>query len=112
MTGPWAPDPGPKARFLLRNSIKSLEIHFPQGNTMTYTVTPKEGCWHEITGTIPQDEVRTEYAHAFKEVAKQAPVIPGFRRGKAPKEVIVARHGEEIKSHCVNHLVNEVLRVA
>lgn len=74
-----------------------------------YTLTPKEGCWHEITGTIPQDEVREEYAHALKEVSKQAPVIPGFRRGKAPREVIIARHGSEIKEHCVNHLVNAVL---
>ena len=74
-----------------------------------YTHTPKEGCWHEITGTIPKDEVREEYAHALKEVSKQAPVIPGFRRGKAPREVIIARHGSEIKEHCFNHLVNAVL---
>ncbi len=75
---------------------------------MTYTLTPQDGCWQELSGAIPQEQVRAEFNHALKEIAKQVR-LPGFRPGKAPADVVRVQYGEEIKSHTVEHLINDVL---
>jgi trigger factor len=75
---------------------------------MTYTLTPKDGCWQELSGTVPQDQVAAEYKHALKEISAEVR-LPGFRPGKAPAEVVKARFADDIKRHCIEHLVGHVV---
>jgi len=41
----------------------------------------------QLTITIPKSEIKKNYEQALLEIAKEAE-IPGFRKGKAPKEVV------------------------
>ena len=56
--------------------------------------------------TIPATEVTAEYA---KVIAKLTPKvkIPGFRPGKAPKEVLLSRYEREIRSEVADALVEK-----
>lgn len=75
---------------------------------MTYSLSPLENCWQQLSGVIPAEQVRAEFKHAVKEVGKQLR-MPGFRPGKAPESAVLARAGEEVRQHTVEHLVNDVL---
>ncbi len=75
---------------------------------MTYTLTPKENCWQELSGTVPADQVAAEYKHALKEISAEVR-LPGFRPGKAPAEVVKTRFADDIKRHCIEHLVGHVV---
>lgn len=64
--------------------------------------------------TVKVDEERTRQAmhRAARKIAKEVN-IPGFRKGKAPYDVIVQRFGEDaIRREAADDLVNEVYREA
>jgi trigger factor len=60
----------------------------------------------KITIEIEPDSVASEMDKAIKDVAKKAK-IPGFRPGKAPKNVVQQHYGEEVRSEVMNRLVSD-----
>jgi trigger factor len=64
--------------------------------------------------TIEVDDERTQQAmrRTARQIAKQAN-FPGFRKGKAPYELVVQRYGEEtIRQEAADALIEEVYREA
>ncbi len=55
---------------------------------------------------LTPDEVAKELDKALADVGKKAK-IPGFRPGKAPKNVVERHYGDEVKSEVVHRLVSE-----
>ena len=79
---------------------------------MEITTEPLESC--QLRLTIEVDEERTHQAmrHAARQIAKQAN-IPGFRKGKAPYELIVQRYGEDtVRKEAAEALVETIFREA
>ncbi len=72
-----------------------------QANLTHHTTTRKS-----IKVTVPALEVSEEYG---KVLAKLAPKvrIPGFRPGKAPKDVLLARYEREIQAEVAENLMNK-----
>jgi len=69
---------------------------------------------HQLALTIEVDEERTQQAmrRVARRIAKQAN-IPGYRKGKAPYDVIVRRLGEDtIRAEAADALAQEVYREA
>lgn len=60
----------------------------------------------KISFTIPLDEVQKEFQHAYGEVQKTVE-IKGFRKGKAPLNVIKTQYKDRVYSHVIQHLVEE-----
>ena len=59
----------------------------------------------KLTVNVPFDELGTEIDQAYKAIAQQV-TIPGFRRGKAPRQLIDARFG---RGPLLEQVVNDML---
>ncbi|MDR0643777.1 MAG: trigger factor [Treponema sp.] len=58
----------------------------------------------KITVVIGKDDVSAEYDKILTDYSKNLQ-IPGFRKGKVPKEVIVRKLGEALKKEVVGHII-------
>ena len=59
----------------------------------------------KITVEVPFDELKPEFDNAYKALAQQVQ-IPGFRKGKAPRQLIDARFG---RGPILEQVVNDML---
>ncbi len=71
-----------------------------QANITHHTPTRKS-----IKVTVPAAEVNEEFGKVLAKIAPKAK-IPGFRPGKAPKDVLMARFEREIHAEVTENLVN------
>ncbi|HTG00452.1 MAG TPA: trigger factor family protein, partial [Nitrospirota bacterium] len=55
---------------------------------------------------VTSEAVDKELGKAFADVAKKAK-IPGFRPGKAPKNIVERHYGDEVRGEVVHRLVTE-----
>ena len=60
----------------------------------------------KINIEVAPDDVAREMDKALADVGKKAK-IPGFRPGKAPKNIVERHYGDEVKSEVVHRLVTE-----
>ena len=60
----------------------------------------------KINIEVAPDDVARELNKALADVGKKAK-IPGFRPGKAPKNIVERHYGDEVKSEVVHRLVTE-----
>ncbi|GHV88534.1 trigger factor [Spirochaetia bacterium] len=58
----------------------------------------------KLTVTIAKDDVRTEYDKLINEYSKTLQ-IPGFRKGKVPREVLVRKFGDAFKGEALGHII-------
>jgi len=72
---------------------------------MTTAITRLSGSAFELTITIPWADVKKTYDTVFEELSAEIEV-EGFRKGKAPKEVIA---GKVDKSKIYGEVVNRIL---
>ena len=72
-----------------------------QANLTHHTPTRKS-----IKVTVPAAEVSEEFGKVLAKLAPKAK-IPGFRPGKAPKDVLMARFEREIHAEVAENLVNK-----
>jgi len=63
----------------------------------------------EVTATVEDEKVKTKLESAYGEFQKNA-VIPGFRKGKTPIEIVKKRFGDEIESESIPDIVNNVVK--
>lgn len=60
------------------------------------TITEEAGCIVSMDVTLAAEEVKACYAKAVKEISKEVS-IPGFRKGKAPKQLLIKNYGTHIE---------------
>jgi len=65
----------------------------------------------KIQITVPASKVKNELDTAFKQLGRKVR-LPGFRPGKAPRRVLEARYGTDIRSDVANNLVQSGYRDA
>jgi trigger factor len=69
-------------------------------------ITPQEHSSVKLTITVDRDDVRAQYDDLLKEYAKNLQ-IPGFRRGKVPREVMVRKFGDSLKGEALGRIVEK-----
>ncbi|MGV8041722.1 MAG: trigger factor [Thermoanaerobaculaceae bacterium] len=78
---------------------------------MAYTIERPSPCRVVVNGTIAPAQVQEERAHILAAVMRKA-VVPGFRRGKAPRAMVERRYADdirqEIEEHVLRHTWQEV----
>lgn len=80
---------------------------------MQIKVSVKDGktCEKILKVEVAAEEIQNEFDHFYREVAPKAK-IPGFRPGKAPRNVLELHYKEEARKHAVEHLITESYRQA
>jgi trigger factor len=58
--------------------------------------------------TIPKDEVRSQYQDMIKEYTKSIQ-IPGFRKGKAPQDVLERKLGESLRGEALGRIIEKAV---
>ena len=80
---------------------------------MELKVSVKDGktCEKILKIEVAQGDVEREFDHFYEEVAPKAKV-PGFRPGKAPRNVLELHYKNDAREHVVKHLISESYRQA
>lgn len=78
---------------------------------MEVLINSKTDVSHEIEIIVPNEELQPHFEKAFREEAKNI-VIPGFRRGRVPLQMIKKRFGKEIEYQIIEKLSNDFFRTA
>lgn len=65
-------------------------------------------CEGKLSVTIPAEQVDAAFARVYKNLQKNAKV-PGFRPGKAPRQVLEAHYGDQVREDVENDLVRSSL---
>lgn len=77
-----------------------------ENQQVTVQYKKKPGCLIKMEVIVHKEAAQAAYAKALKEVKKEVS-IPGFRRGKAPEEVVEKRFADSLDSH-FRHLISEL----
>ncbi len=72
-----------------------------------------KGCGRELRVEVEKERVEKEFKGLYSDLERKAK-IPGFRPGKAPKNIIKTHFGEDVKKEVLGRLItsscNEVLK--
>lgn len=75
---------------------------------MNVSIDKQPNCIVQLTADLPAEKVTSHRDRLINEFSKQAR-IPGFRPGKAPRNVIEKRYNAEISQELENKLISEGL---
>lgn len=79
---------------------------------MDITTEPLENCQLRLTITVDEEQAQQAMQRAARQIAQDVN-IPGFRKGKAPYELIVQHYGEErVRREAADLLAEEVYHQA
>jgi len=62
-------------------------------------------CKRKLTVRVPKETIQSEIAKGFDELSTEA-VVPGFRRGRAPKRLLETRYGEAVRNQVKEQLIS------
>ena len=74
--------------------------------TVTKEITRLEKSSVKLSVNIGKDEVRSEYDGLLNEYGKSIQ-IPGFRKGKVPRDVLVRKFGDALKGEALGKIINK-----
>ena len=78
---------------------------------MEVLIHSKNDVDHEIEIIVPYEELLPLFEKAYREEAKNI-TLPGFRRGKAPLQIVRKRFGTSIEYQVIEKLSNDYFRTA
>ena len=76
---------------------------------MDYRIEEKEPFVYRLEFDIPPDEIAAKVEEELRELRKRV-TIPGFRKGKAPLEMVKIRYGKDVEKDVVENLAKEKAR--
>ncbi|RKY78317.1 trigger factor [candidate division KSB1 bacterium] len=76
---------------------------------LEYNLTRLESWLVEIEAKIPADELQKHFDKAWTEIRAKA-TIPGFRKGKAPMELVKARYGKSVEAEVFDDAITDAFR--
>jgi len=79
------------------------------GMNLTTDIKKKENAIVLINVTIPKEEVAKQYDNALNKISNKAE-IPGFRKGKAPKNIIINKFGKDIEYEALENMLNDAVK--
>ncbi len=76
---------------------------------MKVTIAEPSATLRELDVEMPQDVVAVAFEEKLKKYSKQIK-INGFRPGKVPRNVILARYGDSIRAEAIDSSVDKIIR--
>ena len=77
--------------------------------TITKEITKLEQSNVKLTLTVGKDDIHGEYDKMLSEYTKNIQ-IPGFRKGKVPREVLIRKFGDALKDEALGRLVEKSVK--
>jgi trigger factor len=77
--------------------------------TVSKEITRLEHSSVKLTLTIPKEDVQSGYDGLLSEYSKNIQ-IPGFRKGKVPRDVLIRKFGDALKGEALQKLLEEAMR--
>jgi len=74
----------------------------------TKEITRLEKSNVKLSVTVPKDDVRAKYDDMLKDYTKNMQ-LPGFRKGKVPREVLERKFGDALKNEAVGRIIEDAL---
>jgi trigger factor len=74
--------------------------------TVSKEFTPQEHSSVKLTLTVGKDDIRSEYDEILEKYRKTVQ-IPGFRKGKVPREILIRKFGEGLKGEALGALIEK-----
>ncbi|MEK6643793.1 MAG: trigger factor [Planctomycetota bacterium] len=81
------------------------------GKAIAVTVADAGVLRKTVTVTVPRDNIQKEVDREFKDLIKES-IVPGFRRGRAPRRLIEKRYGGEVGTQVQTRLVSNAYMAA
>jgi len=75
------------------------------------SVQDGKACEKILNIEVPREEIQKEYDEFYKAVTPKAK-IPGFRPGKAPRNVVAMHYQNDAREHVLKNLISESFRSA
>lgn len=98
--------PAKKAAAPAKAKEEKFEVKKYEDDRIAFTSQRVSGSKIEIKATLKTPIVKLAQSRAINDIAQKVS-IPGFRKGKAPKHVILQRFGSDVKSRAQDHLAQE-----
>jgi len=76
--------------------------------TVTKEITRLEQSSVKLSITIGKDDVRSEYDKILSEYTRSIQ-IPGFRKGKVPREVLIRKFGDALKGEALGKIIETAI---
>ena len=76
--------------------------------TVTKEITRLEKSSVKLSVTVGKDDVNSEYNELLSEYTKNIQ-IPGFRKGKVPREVLIRKFGEALKGEALGKIIEKAM---
>jgi trigger factor len=76
--------------------------------SVTKEITHLEKSNVKLRLTIPKEETAAQYQELLKDYAKNAQ-LPGFRKGKAPQEVLIRKFGDALKGEALSKIIEKAV---
>jgi trigger factor len=76
--------------------------------TLNKELSPQEHSSVKLTVTVAKDDLRSQYDEILGNYVKTAQ-IPGFRKGKAPRDVLLRKFGESFKAEVLGTVIEKAL---
>ena len=76
--------------------------------TVTKEITRLEKSSVKLNITIGKDDVRSEYDKILSDYTKSVQ-IPGFRKGKVPKDVLIRKFGDALKGEALSKIIEAAI---
>ena len=74
--------------------------------TVTKEITRLDQSNVKLTITVPKDDVKSEYDEMLSEYLKDLQ-IPGFRKGKVPRDVLIRKFGDSLKEEASTRIIEK-----
>jgi trigger factor len=76
---------------------------------ITKEITRLEKSNVKLSITVPKDDIRSQYQDMLKEYTKNLQ-LPGFRKGKVPKEVLERKYADALKQEAAGRIIEAALQ--
>jgi trigger factor len=77
--------------------------------TVTKEITRLEHSSVKLTLTVGKDDIRSEYDALLSDYVKNIQ-IPGFRKGRAPRDVLIRKFGDSLKGEALGRIIEKVIK--
>ncbi|MDD3642797.1 MAG: trigger factor family protein, partial [Candidatus Krumholzibacteria bacterium] len=71
---------------------------------ISVTVTSGDDCRRSLAIEVARERFLAEKEKALKDIAASV-AIPGFRKGKAPREAVMRRYGDEVHQEAIKSVL-------
>jgi len=93
----------------MRSGSNEAQLPSQKEKEMKSEITESVGCRKKLRVEVEQERFDQEIQYSLRNLRKEV-IIPGFRKGKAPQEILMRRYRNVIRQEALKELLPKVLQ--